>query len=150
MTLTVRDARSDDAAAIAAMNNRMAEETEHRTLECDVLLAGVRAVLGDARRGRYWVAELNGAVVGQTLITPEWSDWRNGWIWWLSSVYVEKSARRQGVFRALYQHVHEAARAAGVVALRLYVERDNRVAQETYRRLGMDATGYLVLERCPL
>jgi len=151
LTLTVRHGRPEDAPLIADMNARMAQETEHKTLDRDVLLEGVRAVLADPSRGRYYVAELGGALVGQTAITLEWSDWRNGWIWWLSSVYVHSSARRQGVFRALYRHILDEARAAGdVVGLRLYVERDNQAAQQAYLKLGMERTTYQVLERCPL
>jgi len=147
----IRPGRPDDAALIADMNARMAEETEHKTLDQAVLLAGVRAVLADPSRGRYFIAELDGAMVGQTAITLELSDWRNGWLWWLSSVYVHREARRRGVFRALYEHVLAEARAAGdVVGLRLYVERDNQVAQNAYLKLGMERTAYQVLERYPL
>src|SRR5262249_48283338 len=127
------------------------QETEHKTLDRDVLLAGVRAVLADPSRGRYYIAELDGAVVGQTAITLEWSDWRNGWIWWLSSGYVHSSARPQGGFPAPYWDILDEARAAGdVVGLRLYVERDNQAAQQAYLKLGMERTAYQVLERCPL
>jgi ribosomal protein S18 acetylase RimI-like enzyme len=70
--------------------------------------------------------------------TYEWSDWRNGWFWWVQSVYVRSDYRGRGAFRTLYDHVRRAARDAGdVIGIRLYVERDNRSAQETYRRLGM-------------
>ena len=117
----------------------------------DVLTAGVRNALSEPPKGLYFLAELDGKVVGQTMITSEWSDWRNGWVWWFSSVYVVPEARRQGVFRALYHHVVEAARNRGdVVGLRLYVERDNHTAHQTYLSLGMEWTTYGVLERCPI
>jgi ribosomal protein S18 acetylase RimI-like enzyme len=116
-----------------------------------VLAAGVRAVLDDPARGVYFVAERAGEVVGQTMITTEWSDWRNGWLWWIQSVYVCADARRQGVFRALYEHVQEMARNdPTVIGLRLYVEENNRAAQETYRRMGMEPMGFLVFHRWPL
>jgi ribosomal protein S18 acetylase RimI-like enzyme len=85
------------------------------------------------------------------MFTTEWSDWRNGWFWWIQSVYVRREFRRRGVFRALFEHVYEAARAdPEVIGLRLYVERENHAALETYRRLGMEAAGYVVFERYPL
>jgi ribosomal protein S18 acetylase RimI-like enzyme len=116
-----------------------------------VLTAGVEAGLADPGKACYFVAEDGGTVVGQLMVTYEWSDWRNGWIWWVQSVYVRPDYRRRGVFRALYRHVHQAAVAErGVVGLRLYVEQDNHRAQEVYRRLGMERTRYFVLERCPL
>ena len=108
-------------------------------------------MLDDATRGLYWLAEVNRQVVGQLLVTPEWSDWRNGWFWWIQSVYVEPAWRRRGVFRALYDHVARAAREdPAVIGLRLYVERANHVAQQTYAGMGMEPTGYVVFEKYPL
>jgi len=151
MPLTLRRAGPGDAAVIAEFNQRLAQESEGKTLDPAVLAAGVAAGLADPCKARYFVAEEDGLAVGQVMLTTEWSDWRNGWVWWIQSVYVRPEARRRGVFRALFQHAHEAARAdPEVVGLRLYVERDNHAAQQTYQRLGMERTGYLVLERCPL
>jgi ribosomal protein S18 acetylase RimI-like enzyme len=151
MPPTVRRATPADAGVITEYNLRLARESEGKELDPAVLSAGVAAVLGDPVRGLYFVAELDGRVVGQLMITTEWSDWRNGWIWWIQSVYVHEEARRQGVFRALYDHVVATARAdGGVAGLRLYVESGNLAAQQTYRRLGMEPAGYFVLERCPL
>jgi GNAT superfamily N-acetyltransferase len=149
MSLTLRRATLADAAVIAEYNRHLAHETEGKSLDAATLAAGVAAVLADPLRGVYFVAELDGEIVGQLMITTEWSDWRNGWIWWIQSVYVRQDARRQGAFRALYDHVSAAARAdPNVVGLRLYVEHENHSAQQTYLRLGMKRTSYLVLERC--
>src|SRR5262245_6393147 len=151
MPLTVRSATPADAAVIADYNYRLAEESEGKALDRPTLAAGVVAVLADPAKGRYFVAEDGGAVVGQLLLTLEWSDWRNGWIWWVQSVYVRAESRRQGAFRALYRHVIEAARAdPTVVGLRLYVERENERAQRTYESLGLERTSYFVMERIPL
>jgi GNAT superfamily N-acetyltransferase len=151
MSFTLRRATPADAAVIAEYNRRLASETEGKTLDPTVLARGVSAVLDDPSRGLYFVAEQDGDIVGQLMITAEWSDWRNGWIWWIQSVYVRQEARKQGVFRGLYEHVEKAARAdPQVVGLRLYVEHENHAAQQTYLRMGMERTTYLVLERCPL
>ena len=151
MPLTIRRGRPADADVVADFNRLLALESEGKSLDRAILARGVRAVLGDPARGLYFLAELDGAVVGQLMLTYEWSDWRNGWIWWIQSVYVRGDARRRGVFRALYEHaVAEAQAQPDVVGLRLYVERDNQAAQQTYLRLGMSPTGYLVLEKYPL
>jgi GNAT superfamily N-acetyltransferase len=144
----VRPAGAADAAALADYNRRLAEETEGKTLDPAVVAAGVAAALADPGRGRYFVAcAADGAVIGQLLITLEWSDWRNGWWWWVQSVYVAADHRGRGIFRALYDHARAAAAAAGdVVGLRLYVEEQNHQAQEVYRRLGMRPAGYFVYE----
>jgi ribosomal protein S18 acetylase RimI-like enzyme len=151
MPLSLRRAGPADAAAVAEFNRLLAFETEGKTLDPAVLARGVEAGLADPNKGLYFVAEDGGAVVGQVMVTYEWSDWRNGWIWWIQSVYVRSEYRGRGIFGALYEHVRQRALAdPTVVALRLYVEQENHRAQEVYRRLGMERTSYLVLERCPL
>src|SRR5437763_1518136 len=152
MAWTIRHATLADAPVIVEYNRRLADESEGMTLDPARLVPGVRAVLADAQKGLYFVAEEPGqGVVGQMMITFEWSDWRDGWLWWIQSVYVRPGARRRGVFRALYEHVAAAARRqADVVGLRLYVDKDNTAAQETYYRLGMKPSNYFVLEQCPL
>ena len=151
MNLTIRPARPTDADVIAEFNRLMAKETEHKDLDPAVLGAGVAAMLSDPHKGRYFVAEADGRIVGQLGITLEWSDWRNGNFWWIQSVYVAPDARRHGVFRTLYEHVlAAAAREPNVIGVRLYVEHDNKVAQATYHKMGMALTGYNMMEKYPL
>ena len=147
MTLSIRDAAHEDAATIADFNNRMCEETEGHSLDPGLIGPGVQRLLADDANGRYWVAELDGRIVGQIMVTYEWSDWRDGRIWWVQSVYVHGDYRRQGVFSALYRHVETLARSdADACGVRLYVEKDNRRAQQTYNALGMIETPYRVME----
>jgi ribosomal protein S18 acetylase RimI-like enzyme len=143
---TVRPAAPADADTLIDFNLRMARETEGLSLDPPTLGRGVRAALSDPAKALYFVADLGGKVVGQLMLTLEWSDWRDGDIWWIQSVYVHPDHRRRGVFRALYEHARRRARAAGVVSLRLYVERHNAAAQDVYRSLGMTDAGYLVME----
>jgi len=144
----IREARPADGRTIAVFNALMAEETEGRTLDPDLIGPGVKGLLDDETRGRYWVAESGGEIIGQVMVTYEWSDWRNGNIWWIQSVYVPVAWRRKGVFTALYRHVESVAAAeTGVIGLRLYVEENNTRAQQTYEALGMTRPSYLVMER---
>lgn len=143
----VRPAVATDAAAIVDFNHAMARETEGRELDRATLARGVERALPDPARGRYFVAELDGQVAGCLLVTTEWSDWRDGWYWWIQSVYVAPAARGRGTYAALHNHVRTAARAAGdVVGLRLYADLHNERAQRTYRRLGMVETDYRLFE----
>ncbi len=147
MKLTVRDAGPGDAAIIAAFNSAMAEETEGKSLDPEIIGPGVANLLADSRRGRYWVAENGDEVVGQIMVTYEWSDWRNGNLWWIQSVYVSPDWRRNGVFSTLFRHVESLAAAVPeVIGLRLYVEENNTRAQHTYEALGMVKPNYLVME----
>ena len=142
-----REAKVKDIAALVDFQVAMAEETEQLRLDRDVCTRGVTAVLQDAALGRYFVAEKDGAVVGSTLITYEWSDWRNGQVWWIQSVYVVPEARRQGAYAGLYAHVQNLARAReDVRGIRLYVDRRNSSAQMVYARLGMNGDHYQVFE----
>ena len=132
---------------IARFNAAMALETEHLALDAPRLLEGVRRLVEDPSRGFYLVACEGARVVGQLMITYEWSDWRNGTFWWIQSVYVEPDYRGRGVFKALYGHIEGMARAAAdVCGLRLYVEGENLRAQQVYERLGMRATPYQMFE----
>ena len=151
MPLSIRQATAADAVIVVEFNRLLAQESEGKALDPAVLAAGVAAGLTDPRKSVYFIAEEDGLPVGQIMYTTEWSDWRNGWFWWIQSVYIRHEARRRGVFRALFEQVLAAAREdAEVIGLRLYVERENQVAQETYRRLGMEAAGYMLFERYPL
>jgi ribosomal protein S18 acetylase RimI-like enzyme len=145
--ISIRRATLADVGRIAEFNTAMAWETEKVRLEEPVITAGVAAAVADRNKCDYWVAEVDGQVVGCLMITHEWSDWRNGDIWWIQSVYVDQNHRRRGVFTALYDHVTALARQSGVAAIRLYVEQENTAAQSTYRRHGMQVTHYQVMER---
>ncbi|MBY0522645.1 MAG: GNAT family N-acetyltransferase [Gemmataceae bacterium] len=150
MPLAIRRAVPADASTIVEFNRLLAEESEGKVLDLALLRPGVAAALADPHKCLYFVAEEEGRIVGQTMVTYEWSDWRNGWIWWIQSVYVRPEARRLGVFRALYEHIRQTARQEGAIGIRLYVEEDNKRAHETYYRLGMVRSGYFVLEHLPL
>ena len=143
----IRSAQPADAATIAEFNQRLASESEEKMLADALVGPGVQTVLADPSLGRYFMAEVNDQVVGQLMITFEWSDWRNGLFWWIQSVYVAPEARRKGVFSALYRQVAELAQAdPSICGIRLYVEENNARAQETYRAMGMVDTTYRVME----
>jgi GNAT superfamily N-acetyltransferase len=151
MSLFVRPALPAEAAVVCEFNRLLALESEGKTLDPALLERGVRQALADDHKGRYFLAVLDDRIVGQLGITYEWSDWRNGWFWWIQSVYVRPEARRRGVFRALFEHVRESAKAdPQIIGIRLYVERENQAAHRTYTSLGLGRTTYEVMERYPL
>ncbi|MEK7704171.1 MAG: GNAT family N-acetyltransferase [Myxococcota bacterium] len=146
-SIFVRPATLEEATLVARNNAAMALETERLELDTETALLGVQAVIADVRKGFYLLAEQHGEVIGQMLVTYEWSDWRNQTFWWLQSVYVVPGARRSGVFRRLFDDVVARAReAADVCGLRLYVERDNHRAHATYEALGMLRSHYDMFE----
>ena len=149
--LTIRLADIDDVVTIAEFNTRLAAETEGKQLVPATITDGVRTLLTDGRHGRYFVACLGTRIVGQMMHTGEWSDWRNGYFWWIQSVYVYADFRRQGVFQNLFRHVESEAKAdPQVIGIRLYVEDENHPAHATYEKMGLVWTTYRVMERYPL
>jgi GNAT superfamily N-acetyltransferase len=144
--VTVRDARLEETEILARFNEAMALESEGVRLDPATIRAGVRAVLADPGKGRYFLAETGGEVAGALLITYEWSDWRNACFIWLQSVYVAPAHRRRGVFRSLFHHIEKIASGLGYCGLRLYMDRDNSGAWKTYEKLGMSHRSYIVFE----
>jgi GNAT superfamily N-acetyltransferase len=148
MPITVRPPTPADVPVIVEFNRRLARETEAKELDPATVTGGVLGSLADPeRKGPYFLACDGDDIVGTMQITFEWSDWRNGWFWWVQGVYVRADYRGRGVFRTLYESARQAARQAGdVIGLRLYVERDNGAAQATYRRLGMEPLSYDIMQ----
>ena len=147
MDIKIRQAALADAPVITEFNLQLAAETEDLRLDPACVQEGVAAMLKDPAKGIYYVAEVGEAVVGQLMVTYEWSDWRNGNLWWIQSVYVKPEFRRAGVFRLLFKHLQDLARARkDVPALRLYVHADNARARQSYERLGMKHSKYEIFE----
>jgi len=149
--LNVRLARPEDAVTIASFSAAMALETEGRRLDLDRLHKGTIALLESIDRGFFMVAELEQAgdrqLLGQLMITFEWSDWRNGVFWWIQSVYVDPVWRRQSIFRRMHETVMATAKTSpNVCGVRLYVEEKNNVAQAVYRKVGLTPSSYAIFE----
>jgi GNAT superfamily N-acetyltransferase len=146
--IKIRPAVFTDVETIAQFNIALCRETEGRELDPVTVTNGVKRFVSESQRGRYFVAEIDGEVVGQAAHTFEWSDWRNGELWWIQSVYVHPAFRSKGVFRTLFMHIKELGEAdVDCCGIRLYMERENDTARESYRRLGFSETGYVVFER---
>jgi ribosomal protein S18 acetylase RimI-like enzyme len=146
-SLRVRLATVDDRDAFVRFNRAMALETEDKTLDEGLVTPGVQAVFENPARGFYVLAESDDEIVAALMITFEWSDWRNAVFWWIQSVYVTPAFRRRGLYRRLYDFVRDRARhEGGVCGFRLYVEKNNRAAQQTYESLGMCESDYLMYE----
>jgi len=142
-----RRATDDDLPFLIEGNQSIASETEGVHLSESTLRLGIQAIIEDIHKGIYWVAVNDQKIVGQILVTYEWSDWRNGQIWWIQSVYVWKEARRQGVFKALLNQVTQEALDHSVVELRLYADTTNQKAHSTYLNQGFTTDHYQVFEK---
>jgi len=145
--ISVRKANREDISTIVSFQQNMALETESITLDATVVTKGVNHVFDYPENGFYLVATENDLIVGSMLITPEWSDWRNATWLWIQSVYVAMDFREKGVFKHLYIFVKEIVLQYGKYAgLKLYVDQDNKKAQEVYKKMGMDLSHYQLFE----
>ena len=147
MNIKIRKGELRDAGTIANFNIMMAKESENKELEFETVFRGVKAVIKDPHKGFYLVAESKNEIVGQLMVTPEWSDWRNMNFLWIQSVYVRENSRKQGIFAALYHHLKDIAHyKKNVAGLRLYVEINNETAKNVYEAMGMHKPGYDMYE----
>ena len=147
MNIHIRPGLLFDIQVIAEYQVKMAWETEQLKLDPPTVELGVAAVFDDPSKGKYWLAEVNGEVAGCLLTVPEWSDWRNGTVLWIHSVYVKPEFRKHGVFRKLYSHLRTMVETSKELrGLRLYVEKANHPAQKVYESLGMSGEHYHLYE----
>ena len=143
----VRKAQRNDAEFVRNCQIAMARETEGLELNVEVLSRGIAAVLSDPSKGEYWIVERGGEAVCMCLTIPEWSDWRNGTVLWIHSVYTVPSARGQGVYGRLYGHLKKMVETSDQYrGLRLYVDRRNMRAKRVYEGHGMSNEHYELYE----
>lgn len=146
--ITIREATPADIPVLIDFQKKLAIETENMELSSITLEKGMMALFHDPSKGKYFVAEEEGEIAGCHMITFEWSDWRNGMVWWLQSVYVAERFRNKGVFRMMYIHLLKKMESdPGIIGLRLYVEKTNIRAQQVYQAMGMNGEHYTVYEQ---
>ena len=148
--MKVRKGLPKDLGFIVQCQLDMAMETENLQLEQEILLKGVRAVFDDPSKGQYWVVEKDGAdseLMGMCLTVPEWSDWRNGVVVWIHSVFTLPKYRSFGVYRILHSFLQDMVlKSPDLRGLRLYVDKRNTAAQKVYEKMGMNADHYTLYE----
>ncbi len=142
-----RKAHSSEAPQIQAFQLAMAWETEKIKLDIQTLEQGVSAVIQSPELGQYHVCVYDQELIGVLMITKEWSDWRNGNVWWIQSVYLKPEFRGKGLFSKMYSYVQNLAQLENNVrGIRLYVDRSNKTAQSVYSKIGMNGDHYLLFE----
>jgi predicted GNAT family acetyltransferase len=145
--MIVREAKTEDATTIVEFQLAMARETEGIELDRQTVEKGVSAVLNDTAKGKYYVAEKEGNRIGSLLTTYEWSDWRNGTVLWIQSVYVVPGFRRKGVYRNMYANLkNKVMNDEKLKGIRLYADKSNHSAHKTYKSLGMSPDHYITFE----
>lgn len=143
----VREATPQDIPALIQFQKNMAWETEKVTLQDAIVHLGIQNLFADPAKGKYYVAEEDKKIIGCLMTTYEWSDWRNGNVLWIQSVYIDQASRGKGVYKKLYEHIQQLVNQdAGLRGIRLYVDKTNKNAQQVYQKLGMNGEHYQVFE----
>jgi L-amino acid N-acyltransferase YncA len=145
--MLIREATSKDIPYLLDFQLKMALETENITLEISSLTLGVNRLFKDPTKGRYYVAEQDNEVIGCLMTTYEWSDWRNGTMIWIQSVYIVPDHRGKGVYKNMYDYIKRMVNEDhDLRGIRLYVDRTNNAAQQVYKNLKMNGEHYQVFE----
>lgn len=145
--MLIREATVKDIPHLLDFQLKMALETENITLEISSLTLGVNRLFKDPTKGRYYVAEDAGEVLGCLMTTYEWSDWRNGTVLWIQSVYVARDHRGKGVYKRMYEHIKQLVLDdPDLRGIRLYVDKSNHSAKDAYTALRMNGEHYQMYE----
>ena len=146
--ISIRKATINDISVLIDFQQRLADESEGIKLHAAVLRQGMLAMFEDVSKGQYFIAEEDSEIVGCHMITYEWSDWRNGMVWWLQSVYVKESHRKKGIFKKMFENlIGTMNNDPFIIGLRLYVDKTNTRAQKVYASMGMNGEHYTVFEK---
>jgi ribosomal protein S18 acetylase RimI-like enzyme len=147
MHIQIRKAKETDLPSIVDFQLAMALETENLQLEKPIVEKGVKAAFNDLAKGQYFVTEVDGEIAASLMITFEWSDWRNGMVYWIQSVFVKEEFRRLGIYRKMYAYIQDLVnKDDNVRGIRLYVDKSNIKAQKTYENTGMNGEHYQLFE----
>ena len=146
--INIRAAKFKEIPDIIEFQILMARETENLELDREQLTHGVEAVFEDRAKGVYYVAVTeNEEVIGCLLTTYEWSEWRNGQVIWVQSVYVKVEHRGKGIFKQLFGYIKTIMEGEkSIKGIRLYAEKENIRAHQVYKNLGMNNDHYLLFE----
>ena len=137
--LTIRRATTNDAAAVGQLAQQFADYLRGLGDQGDFRFdaeAYLRDGFGPTPAFSGFIAEREGRVVGYLLYHWGYDTDRAIRLLHVVDLYIQESARRQGVGRALMNAAAEACREGGGQGLFWSVYAPNKMAAEFYERLG--------------
>lgn len=96
----------------------------------------LQILLRDPELGRIWLIQAGTETAGYAVLTLGYSLEYRGRDAFIDELYLREPYRGRGLGRQALEWLEQAARALGVRALHLEVERGNPRAQALYRRYG--------------
>lgn len=143
LPILIRKAAMRDAAAICACICGLAAENGVEAVDAGTVLLGVKAVLKDAHKGFYLLAEnkKQPGLAGLLRVTFSWDDLSNRNFWWLAGAWVEPAWRGRGVFSTLFRHLADLARFhKDVAGIKHQLEGHRRDLAPLLTALGLQKT----------
>jgi hypothetical protein len=132
-----REALPADAEEIAILQLELERQASGRSFGIETCRRGVRAVLENSSKGRYYVATSGRQIAVCLLAVPEWCDWRNGTVWRIPGASVLPAHHGEKLLPGLIDFVKALAMVEpGVHGIRLSVGAKDYPAKNAYARLG--------------
>ncbi len=131
--IVIRSARDEDSDALIRLIGAIYAEYPGCILDVDLEMPELRkpASAAHADSGRWWVAELENAIVGSVAVVPE-----NDGIVELKKLYVSAAARRRGLGAHLVALAESEARERNASTMVLWTDTRFADAHRLYARLG--------------
>jgi diamine N-acetyltransferase len=145
--LEIREAKAQDLPALLRMMRSLAEQPPAIPFDEGEVRAALDKFLGHAELGQAWLLWLGEKPAGYVILTLGYSFEFRGRDAFIDELYIEPEFRRRGLGRRALEYLEEKARASGVNALHLEVDRGNDPAQELYRRTGYEDHGRHLLTK---
>jgi GNAT superfamily N-acetyltransferase len=134
--LALRDARDDDAAALARLVTQLGYPSTEAQLRTRL------AAMHDATaRRRLFVAESDGRVAGLVVAEVSQAINHDAMTARLATLVVDEELRGQGIGRALVEHFEQWAKAQGATHASLTSANRREDAHAFYRSCGWEPTG---------
>lgn len=140
---TLRDARPDDADAVATMCAALAR---HEGSDAPTMSAACFRARGFCARPDFTclIAEMDGCAIGYAMHVPDYDTDLMCRSAYIADLFVDASARRHGIGRALMAAVARGVAAAGGRTLHWNVLRTNPGARAFYRTIGEEMAGSIL------
>jgi len=143
--ILIRKAEMRDADAVRTCICNLSAETDSRPADPITVLLGVKAVLKDAHKGFYLLAESKNpqGLAGLLRVSFAWDDRGNRNFWWLADAWVDPAWRGRKVFSALFRHLTDMAHfQKDVAGMKLQLEGHRRDLAPLLAALGLQKTPY--------
>jgi GNAT superfamily N-acetyltransferase len=136
--MNIREANSEDNEAICHLLTLLFEQEAEFKPDFATQSEGVGEILSDPEKGRFFVIEDSGRIVGCVSLLFLVSTALGGKAALLEDLVVAKPVRGQGWGTQLLDHAIQQAIQNGCKRITVLTDKDNSAAQSIYQKMGFD------------